>query len=88
MKNQITTNTTAISSTEAVVSSHTKSILWIAQAARTDVSKCLLGGAGFRKSPLHCATGLVSHIHIMAYGSTPYVGWPRKKMAARLKVHK
>ena len=30
------------------------SLLQIAQAARSDISKCLLGGAGFRNPPLHC----------------------------------
>ena len=51
------------SASKTVVYSHAKSILWEAQAARSDVSKYLVGGAGFRKSPLHCATWLVSRVH-------------------------
>ena len=35
-KNQITTDATAISSTKMVVSSHTKSIPWIAHEVRSD----------------------------------------------------
>ena len=64
-KNQTTTNATAISSTKLVVSLHAKSILWIAHAARSDVSKCLLEAFSFRISPLHCATRLVSRVHIV-----------------------
>ena len=41
-ENQITTNATAISSTKMVVSLYAESILWIAHAARSNVSKCLL----------------------------------------------
>ena len=53
-KNQITTNATAISSTEIVISLYF--ILWIANASRSNASKCLLEGSSFRKSPLHRAT--------------------------------
>ena len=35
---------------------------WMAQAARSDVLKCLLVGAGFRKSPLHAQRGYC-HAH-------------------------
>ena len=60
----ITTNAAAISSTETVVSSHAKAILSLARhAARSDVSKCLLGGAGFRKSPPLRNEVSVTHVY-------------------------
>ena len=62
-ENQITTNASEISSTETVVSLHTKSILVSSSVRRR--FEVPLGGAGFRKSLLHCATGLVSRIHII-----------------------
>ena len=61
----VTENHTPLRSKHILVSLHTKSILWIAHAAHSDVLKCLLGGAGFCTSLLHCATRLISVTHVL-----------------------